>query len=70
MDKSADDAFTIHNTQFIAVSFPGFLRVEMLYWIVGGCLALVGVFTASFSGLTKKSEKTGEAHSLEQTGAV
>ncbi|MEH6986844.1 MFS transporter [Cytobacillus firmus] len=56
---------------FIAVSFPGFLRVEMLYWMVGGCLALVGVFySLVLPGLTKKSEKTGEAHSLEQPGAV
>jgi MFS transporter, DHA3 family, macrolide efflux protein len=31
---------------FIAYSFPTFLKVEMLYWIVGGCLILVGVFYA------------------------
>jgi MFS transporter, DHA3 family, macrolide efflux protein len=29
---------------FIAYSFPALLSIEMLYWIVGGCLALVGVF--------------------------
>ncbi len=31
---------------FIAYSFPALLKVEMLYWIVGGCLMLVGVFYA------------------------
>lgn len=31
---------------FIAYSFPAFLKVEMLYWMVGGCLMLVGVFYA------------------------
>ncbi|RBP92365.1 MFS transporter [Cytobacillus firmus] len=56
---------------FIAVSFPGLLKVEMLYWMVGGCLALVGVFySLMLPGLTKKSEKRSEAHSSEQTGAV
>ncbi|WP_370225169.1 MFS transporter, partial [Cytobacillus sp.] len=56
---------------FIAVSFPGLLKVEMLYWMVGGCLALVGVFySLVLPRLTKKSEKSSEAHSLEQTGAV
>ncbi|SHR40820.1 H+ Antiporter protein [Mycobacteroides abscessus subsp. abscessus] len=29
---------------FIAFSFPTLLKVEILYWIVGGCLMLVGVF--------------------------
>ncbi|WP_456271958.1 MFS transporter [Bacillus sp. AK031] len=29
---------------FIAISFPAILSIEMLYWIVGGCLLLVGVF--------------------------
>ena len=29
---------------FIAISFPAVLSIEMLYWIVGGCLMLVGVF--------------------------
>ncbi|WP_423409580.1 MFS transporter [Heyndrickxia sp. MSNUG] len=29
---------------FIAYSFPAILSIEMLYWIVGGCLAIVGVF--------------------------
>ncbi|TYR74951.1 MFS transporter [Rossellomorea vietnamensis] len=29
---------------FIAVSFPAILSIEMLYWIVGGSLMLVGVF--------------------------
>lgn len=29
---------------FIAYSFPVLLTIEMLYWIVGGCLALVGLF--------------------------
>jgi MFS transporter, DHA3 family, macrolide efflux protein len=29
---------------FIAYSFPAILSIELLYWIVGGCLAIVGVF--------------------------
>jgi MFS transporter, DHA3 family, macrolide efflux protein len=29
---------------FIAISFPAILSIEMLYWIVGGCLLLVGIF--------------------------
>ncbi|MGM0846342.1 MAG: MFS transporter [Bacillota bacterium] len=29
---------------FIAISFPAVLSIEMLYWIVGGSLILVGVF--------------------------
>lgn len=29
---------------FIAYSFPALLSIEMLYWIVGSCLAFVGVF--------------------------
>jgi MFS transporter, DHA3 family, macrolide efflux protein len=29
---------------FIAFSFPAMLSIEMLYWIVGGCLMLVGLF--------------------------
>ncbi|MGG7622239.1 MFS transporter [Bacillus coreaensis] len=31
---------------FIAYSFPALLKVEMLYWMVGGCLMLVGAFYA------------------------
>ncbi|MED1939214.1 MFS transporter [Cytobacillus firmus] len=43
---------------FIAVSFPEFLRVEMLYWMEGGCLALVGVFySLVLPGLNKKIRK-------------
>ncbi|WP_394136621.1 MFS transporter [Cytobacillus oceanisediminis] len=56
---------------FIAVSFPQFLKVEMLYWMVGGCLALVGVFySLVLPKLTKKSEETTKTHSLEQTSTV
>lgn len=29
---------------FIAYSFPALLKVEMLFWMVGGCLILVGIF--------------------------
>ncbi|RIW30897.1 MFS transporter [Bacillus salacetis] len=29
---------------FIALSFPAILSIEMLYWIVGGCLLFVGIF--------------------------
>nr|WP_258309493.1 hypothetical protein [Cytobacillus oceanisediminis] len=56
---------------FIAVSFPSLLKVEMLYWMVGGCLSLVGVFySLVLPKLTKKNEKNIKSHSLEQTGTV
>ncbi|CAM3514004.1 MFS transporter [Aeromicrobium ponti] len=56
---------------FIAVSFPSLLKVEMLYWMVGGCLSLVGVFySLVLPKLTKKVEKNIKSHSLEQTGTV
>jgi MFS family permease len=43
---------------FIAVSFPSLLKVEMLYWMVGGCLSLVGVFySLVLPKLTKKRKK-------------
>ncbi|TKC18120.1 MFS transporter [Robertmurraya kyonggiensis] len=29
---------------FITVSFPTILSIEMIYWLVGGCLVLVGIF--------------------------
>ncbi|MBM7586382.1 MFS family permease [Bacillus pakistanensis] len=29
---------------FLAWSFPSILSIEMLYWIVGGCLIIVGIF--------------------------
>lgn len=56
---------------FIAVSFPVLFKVEMLYWMVGGCLAFVGIFySLVLPKLTKKFEKNIETHSLEQTGTV
>ncbi|RDI47908.1 MFS transporter [Falsibacillus pallidus] len=48
---------------FIAVSFPKVLTVEMLYWIVGGCMMAVGVFYAIILPKYIKGEKevTGKA---------
>lgn len=44
---------------FIAYSFPALLTIEMLYWIVGGCLAIVGVFYMIV--LPKLAEESGSA---------
>lgn len=56
---------------FIAVSFPAWLKAEMLYWMVGGCLTLVGIFYCLvLPKFTKKSGKNIKTHSLEQTGTV
>lgn len=45
----------------IAVAFPKILTVEMLYWMVGGCLILVGIYyllTLPKLSMTEKNSKT------------
>lgn len=52
----------------IAVAFPKILTVEMLYWMVGGCLMLVGIYyllTLPKLSMTKENSKT--ASLLEQS---
>lgn len=52
----------------IAVAFPKILTVEMLYWMVGGCLMLVGIYyllTLPKLSMTEKNSKT--ASLLEQS---
>lgn len=49
---------------FIAYSFPEILKVEMLYWLVGGCLILVGLF---YTAVLPKYSRTEEE--LEKAAA-
>ncbi|MCP1157464.1 MFS transporter [Bacillus infantis] len=49
---------------FIAYSFPAILKVEMLYWLVGGCLILVGLF---YTAVLPKYSRTEEE--LEKAAA-
>lgn len=52
---------------FIAYSFPAFLSIEMLYWIVGGCLAIVGVFyMIVLPKLAEENEIAVEESAVEQ----
>ncbi|MHC0036826.1 MFS transporter [Pseudoneobacillus sp. C159] len=54
----------------IAVTYPKMVTVEMLYWMVGGCLMLVGLYylisLPKFSPSEKKSKKT----SLSEQSAI
>lgn len=52
---------------FIAYSFPSLLTIEMLYWIVGGCLAIVGVFyMIVLPKLAEENESTVKQATVEQ----
>ncbi|MFE8700173.1 MFS transporter [Cytobacillus sp. FJAT-54145] len=56
---------------FIAVSFPSILTVEMLYWMVGGCLALVGVFyMITLPKFTKNLQNTTETTTVESASVL
>jgi MFS transporter, DHA3 family, macrolide efflux protein len=55
----------------IAVSFPKLLTVEMLYWLVGGCLVLVGIYyMISLPKYAHSTEKDTIASTLSQQGAL
>ncbi|MCA1056519.1 MFS transporter [Rossellomorea aquimaris] len=45
----------------IALTFPGLVSVEMLYWLVGGCLLIVGAFYSVILPRLMKEEETQSA---------
>jgi MFS transporter, DHA3 family, macrolide efflux protein len=46
----------------IAITFPSVVTVEMLYWLVGGCLIIVGIFyTIILPKYVKEEEETPTA---------
>lgn len=52
---------------FIAYSFPSLLTIEMLFWIVGGCLAVVGIFyLVVLPGLAEESSQKLQNPAMEQ----
>ncbi|MDZ5470163.1 MFS transporter [Bacillus sp. 31A1R] len=56
---------------FIAYSFPAILKVEMLFWLVGGCLMLVGIFYLfTLPKFTKISNNETQSTTVRQTGTV
>jgi MFS transporter, DHA3 family, macrolide efflux protein len=57
---------------FIAFSFPAYLSVETLYWLVGGCLMIVGIFyTFTLSKyIQKDNNKKENISTIQQTGTV
>jgi hypothetical protein len=54
----------------IAVAFPKILTVEMLFWLVGGCLMLVGVYYLLTLPKFSKSEKNSKTTSLLEQNAL
>lgn len=54
----------------IAVAFPKILTVEMLYWLVGGCLMLVGVYYLLTLPKFSKSEKNSKTTPLLEQNAL
>jgi MFS transporter, DHA3 family, macrolide efflux protein len=54
----------------IAVAFPKILTVEMLYWMVGGCLMLVGVYYLLTLPKFSKSDKNSKTASLLEQNAL
>ena len=55
---------------FIAYSFPALLSIEMLFWIVGGCLALVGVFYLIVLPKYAKEKQNAVNEQAVQHGAI
>jgi MFS family permease len=54
----------------IAVAFPKVLTVEMLFWLVGGCLILVGVYYLLTLPRFSKTEKNSKTASLSEQSAL
>jgi MFS transporter, DHA3 family, macrolide efflux protein len=54
----------------IAVAFPKVLTVEMLFWLVGGCLILVGVYYLLTLPKFSKTEKNSKTASLLEQSAL
>ncbi|MEH7884592.1 MFS transporter [Bacillus sp. JJ1609] len=55
---------------FIAYSFPAILSIEVLYWIVGGCLAIVGVFYMIVLPKLAEENQTTVKESAIQQGSL
>ncbi len=51
----------------IAVSFPSMIKVEMLYWVVGGCILFVGVFYSIILPRFIKNEEVEIVQAIEKT---
>jgi MFS transporter, DHA3 family, macrolide efflux protein len=54
----------------IAVAFPKVLTVEMLFWLVGGCLILVGVYYLLTLPKFSKTDKNSKTASLLEQSAL
>jgi MFS transporter, DHA3 family, macrolide efflux protein len=55
---------------FIAVSFPKILTIEMLYWLVGGCLMLVAMYYLIALPKFITKEKTSNSIPLKEQSAL
>lgn len=55
---------------FIAVSFPKILTIEMLYWLVGGCLMLVAMYYLIVLPKFVTKEKTSNSSPLKEQSAL
>lgn len=56
---------------FIAFAFPNFLTVEMLYWVVGGCLVVVAAFyIVVLPRLANSYENEDASISVQQTNPL
>jgi MFS transporter, DHA3 family, macrolide efflux protein len=55
---------------FIAVSFPKILTIEMLYWLVGGCLMLVAMYYLIALPKFVTKEKTSNSIPLKEQSAL
>jgi MFS transporter, DHA3 family, macrolide efflux protein len=54
----------------IAVAFPKILSVEMLYWMVGGCLMLVGIYYLISLPKFSSKEKNSKSISIMEQSAL
>jgi MFS transporter, DHA3 family, macrolide efflux protein len=55
---------------FIAVAYPNILTIPMLYWIVGGCLMIVGVFYLFTLSKHETEEKKSNHSTLTEQSAI
>ncbi|UII56839.1 MFS transporter [Cytobacillus spongiae] len=55
----------------IAFSFPAYLSVEMLYWLVGGCMVFTGIlYMITLPKYSKNTSVQENVASVRQTGTV
>jgi MFS transporter, DHA3 family, macrolide efflux protein len=55
---------------FIAVSFPKILTIEMLFWLVGGCLMIVAIYYLIALPKFVAKEKTSNSIPLKEQSAL